>query len=313
MNERNEPTTGTAEPLAGPAQMDPATEAFVTHRNLLFTVAYEMLGSAADAEDVLQETWLRWMTVDLTQVHDQRAYLVRITTRRSLDRLRTMKRRKEAYVGPWLPEPLLTTPDVAENLELAESVSMALMLVLETLSPTERAVFVLREVFDVSYDEIATTVSKTPAAVRQIAHRARQHVQARRPREAISPSQARAALVSLQRALETSDLQGLLDVLAPDVVLISDGGGVKQAAPRPITGAEKAARFIVGGLGKAQVTLTGDPTVVNGNPALVLRVNGEIDGVIAVQVEDARITGLYYVRNPRKLTRIASETPLTLR
>ncbi|MEU7834880.1 MULTISPECIES: RNA polymerase sigma-70 factor [unclassified Nonomuraea] len=313
MNERSEPTTGTAEPLAGPAQMDPATEAFVTHRNLLFTVAYEMLGSAADAEDVLQETWLRWMTVDLTQVHDQRAYLVRITTRRSLDRLRTMKRRKEAYVGPWLPEPLLTTPDVAENLELAESVSMALMLVLETLSPTERAVFVLREVFDVSYDEIATTVSKTPAAVRQIAHRARQHVQARRPREAISPSQAQAALESLRRALETSDLQGLLDVLAPDVVLISDGGGVKQAAPRPITGAEKAARFIVGGLGKAQVTLTGDPTVVNGNPALVLRVNGEIDGVIAVQVEDARITGLYYVRNPRKLTRIASETPLTLR
>ncbi|MFG1967260.1 RNA polymerase sigma-70 factor [Nonomuraea sp. NPDC049028] len=313
MNERSEPATGTAEPLAGPAQMDPATEAFVTHRNLLFTVAYEMLGSAADAEDVLQETWLRWMTVDLTQVHDQRAYLVRITTRRSLDRLRTMKRRKEAYVGPWLPEPLLTTPDVAENLELAESVSMALMLVLETLSPTERAVFVLREVFDVSYDEIATTVSKTPAAVRQIAHRARQHVQARRPREAISPSQAQAALESLRRALETSDLQGLLDVLAPDVVLISDGGGVKQAAPRPITGAEKAARFIVGGLGKAQVTLTGDPTVVNGNPALVLRVNGEIDGVIAVQVEDARITGLYYVRNPRKLTRIASETPLTLR
>ncbi|MEV6158137.1 RNA polymerase sigma-70 factor [Nonomuraea sp. NPDC052129] len=313
MNERSEPTTGTAEPLAGPAQMDPATEAFVTHRNLLFTVAYEMLGSAADAEDVLQETWLRWMKVDLTQVHDQRAYLVRITTRRSLDRLRTMKRRKEAYVGPWLPEPLLTTPDVAENLELAESVSMALMLVLETLSPTERAVFVLREVFDVSYDEIATIVSKTPAAVRQIAHRARQHVQARRPREAISPSQARAALESLQHALETSDLQGLLDVLAPDVVLISDGGGVKQAAPRPITGADKAARFIVGGLGKAQVTLTGDPTVVNGNPALVLRVNGEIDGVIAVQVEDARITSLYYVRNPQKLTRIASETPLTLR
>ncbi|WP_433519272.1 RNA polymerase sigma-70 factor [Nonomuraea sp. CA-143628] len=313
MNEHSEPTTGTAEPLAGPAQMDPATEAFVTHRNLLFTVAYEMLGSAADAEDVLQETWLRWMTVDLTQVHDQRAYLVRITTRRSLDRLRTMKRRKEAYVGPWLPEPLLTTPDVAENLELAESVSMALMLVLETLSPTERAVFVLREVFDVGYDEIATTLSKTPAAVRQIAHRARRHVQDRRPREAISPSQARAALESLQYALETRDLQGLLDVLAPDVVLISDGGGVKQAAPRPITGAEKAARFIVGGLGKAQVTLTGDPTVVNGNPALVLRVNGEIDGVIAIQVEDARIIGLYYVRNPRKLTRIAAETPLTLR
>jgi RNA polymerase sigma-70 factor (ECF subfamily) len=301
MDERSEPTTGTAEPLTGGDRLDSATEAFVTHRNLLFTVAYEMLGSAADAEDVLQETWLRWMKVDLAQVHDQRAYLVRITTRRALDRLRTMKRRKEAYIGPWLPEPLLTTPDVAEDVELAESVS------------TERAVFVLREAFDVSYDEIATAVSKSPAAVRQIAHRARRHVEARRPREVISPSQARAALESLRHALETRDLQGLLDVLAPEVVLISDGGGIKQAAPRPITGAEKAARFIVGGLGKAQVALTSDPTVVNGNPALVLRVDGEIDGVIAIQVEDARITGLYYVRNPQKLTRIASETPLTLR
>ena len=238
---------------------DPATETFVAHRNLLFTVAYEMLGSAADAEDVLQETWLRWVKVDLGQVRDQRAYLVRITTRQSLNRLRTMKRRKEAYVGPWLPEPLLTAPDVAEDVELAESVSMALMLVLETLSPTERAVFVLREAFDVSYDEIAAAVDKSPAAVRQIAHRARQHVDARRPREVVSPSETRAALESFQRALETRDLQGLLDVLAPEVVLVSDGGGVKQAALRPIIGAEKVVRYIVGGLGKTEGTLTSRP------------------------------------------------------
>ncbi|MFG1681216.1 RNA polymerase sigma-70 factor [Nonomuraea sp. NPDC049269] len=313
MNERSEPTTGTAEPLAGGDPMDSATEVFVAHRNLLFTVAYEMLGSVADAEDVLQETWLRWMKVDMGQVRDQRAYLVRITTRRSLDRLRTMRRRKEAYVGSWLPEPLLTTPDVAEDVELAESVSMALMLVLETLSPTERAVFVLREAFGVSYDEIAATVGKNPAAVRQIAHRARRHVDARRPREVISPSEARTALESLRRALETRDLQGLLDVLAPEVVLVGDGGGVKKAAPRPITGAGKVSRLIIGGLGKAGVAVTGDPTVVNGNPALVLRLDGEIDGVIAIRVEDTRITGLYYVRNPEKLTRIASEIPLTLR
>ena len=292
---------------------DPATEAFVAHRNLLFTVAYEMLGSAADAEDVLQETWLRWVKVDLEQVRDQRAYLVRITTRQSLNRLRTMSRRKEAYVGPWLPEPLLTAPDVAEDVELAESVSMALMLVLETLSPTERAVFVLREAFDVGYDEIAAAVDKSPAAVRQIAHRARQHVDARRPREVVSPSETRAALESFQRALETGDLQGLLDVLAPDVVLVSDGGGVKQAALRPIIGAEKVARLFFGGLGKTEGTLTADPTVVNGNPALVVRLDGEIDGVMAIRVEDARITGLYYVRNPEKLTRVESETPLTLR
>ncbi len=292
---------------------DPATETFVAHRNLLFTVAYEMLGSAADAEDVLQETWLRWVKVDLGQVRDQRAYLVRITTRQSLNRLRTMRRRKEAYVGPWLPEPLLTAPDAAEDVELAESVSMAMMLVLETLSPTERAVFVLREAFDVSYDEIAAAVGKSPAAVRQIAHRARQHVDARRSREVVSPSETRAALESLQRAFETRDLQGLLDVLAPEVVLVSDGGGVKQAALRPIIGAGKVVRFIVGGSGRMEATLTSDRTVFNGNPALVLRLDGEVDGVLAIRVEGARITGLYYIRNPEKLTRVESETPLTLR
>ncbi|MGJ6965891.1 RNA polymerase sigma-70 factor [Streptosporangium sp. G11] len=290
-----------------------ATEAFVAYRNLLFTVAYEMLGSAADAEDVLQETWLRWVKVDAEQVRDQRAYLVRITTRQSLNRLRTMRRRKEAYVGSWLPEPLLTAPDVAEDVELAESVSMALMLVLETLSPTERAVFVLREAFDVGYDEIAAAVGKSLAAVRQIAHRARRHVDARRPREVVSPSETRAVLESCRRALEAGDPQGLLDVLAPRVVLIGDGGGVKHAALRPVIGAEKVVRMVIGGLGRAEGTFTIAPTVVNGNPALVVHLDGEIDGVMAVRVEDARITGLYYVRNPEKLTRVESETPLTLR
>ncbi|MFJ8579784.1 RNA polymerase sigma-70 factor [Micromonospora sp. NPDC093277] len=292
---------------------DSATEAFVAYRNLLFTVAYEMLGSAADAEDVLQETWLRWVKVDVGQVHDQRAYLVRITTRQSLNRLRTLKRRKEAYVGPWLPEPLLTAPDVAEDVELAESVSMALMIVLERLSPVERAVFVLREAFEVGYDEIAEAVGKSPAAVRQIAHRARRHVDACRPREVVSPREARAAVESLQRALETGDLQGLLDVLAPEVVLVGDGGGIKQAVPRPIIGAEKVSRLFFGGLGKVKGTLTSEPTVVNGSPALLVHLDGEIDGILAVRVEDARITGLYYVRNPEKLTRIESENPLTLR
>ncbi|MFB6960985.1 RNA polymerase sigma-70 factor [Streptomyces sp. NPDC056309] len=292
---------------------DPATEAFIAHRNLLFTVAYEMLGSAADAEDVLQETWLRWVEVDLAQVRDQRAYLVRITTRQSLNRLRAMKRRKEAYVGPWLPEPLLTAPDVAQDVELAESVSMALMLVLETLSPTERAVFVLREVFEVGYDEIAAAVDKSPAAVRQIAHRARRHVDARRPRKVVSPSETRAALESFQRAFETGDLQGLLDVLAPEVVLMSDGGGVKQAALRPVVGAEKVVRMFVGGAGKVRGKLTIDATLVNGGPALFVRLDGEIDGIMAARVEDARIIGLYYVRNPEKLSRVESETPLTLR
>jgi RNA polymerase sigma-70 factor (TIGR02957 family) len=290
-----------------------ATESFLAHRNLLFTVAYEMLGSAADVEDALQETWLRWVNVDLAQVRDQRAYLVRITTRQALNRLRTLKRRKESYVGPWLPEPLLTTPDVAEDVELAESLSMAMMLVLETLTPTERAVFVLREAFDVSYDEIAVAVDKTPTAVRQIAHRARQHVDARRPREVVTASETRAAVAALQGALQAGNLQGLLDVLAPEVVLVSDGGGIKQAALRPIVGAQKVVRFIIGGTGKTNAAITVDTTVVNGNPALVVRLDGEVDGVIAIRAEGTRITGLYFVRNPEKLTRIEAETPLTLR
>ncbi|GAA5050001.1 RNA polymerase sigma-70 factor [Nocardia callitridis] len=292
---------------------DAATDTFVAHRNLLFTVAYELLGSAADAEDVLQETWLRWVDVDLTTVLDQRAYLVRITTRQALNRLRTMQRRREAYLGPWLPEPMLTSPDVADDVELAESVSMALMLVLETLTPTERAVFVLREVFDVSYDEIAEALDKTPATVRQIAHRARRHVEARRPRATATPHQAREALASFQRALATGDPTRLLDVLAPDVVLLADGGGVKLASRVPIVGAEKVSTLLVRGIAKAGVQLVGEPTAVNGNPALLMRIDGEVDGVLAVKMEGDRITGLYYVRNPHKLTRIDAENPLALR
>jgi RNA polymerase sigma-70 factor (ECF subfamily) len=310
------PVDGLDEPTARPeidhGRMDDATAIFVAHRNLLFTVAYEMLGSAADAEDVLQETWMRWVGVELDAVRDRRAYLVRITTRQALGRLRTLGRRKESYVGPWLPEPLLTAPDVVDNVELAESMSMALMLVLETLSPTERAVFVLRDVFDLGYDEISAAVDRSPATVRQIAHRARQHVAARRPREVTSPDQTRSVLESFQRALTTGDLQGLLDVLAPDVVLLTDGGGIKRAALRPITGAAKVGTYILGGTGKAGVVLTGVPSIVNGNPGLIVRVNDEVDGILTVRVENARIAGLYYVRNPRKLTHIDAETLLTL-
>ena len=292
---------------------DPATAAFVAHRNLLFTVAYEILGSAADAEDVLQETWLRWSGVDLDTVRDRRAYLVRIATRQALNRLSAMQRRKEVYVGPWLPEPLRTAPDVAEDVAFAESVSLALMLVLETLAPLERAVFVLREAFDVGYDEIAAAVDRSPAAVRQIAHRARQHVDARRPRAVVSPGETRAALASFQRAIETGDVPGLLEVLAPEVVLIADGGGVKQAALRPVIGAGKVVRLMLGGLGKLAGTFTAAPIMVNGNPALVLHLDGALDGVIAIRVEGARITGLYYVRNPAKLSRVEVETALTRR
>ncbi len=289
---------------------DPATGAFLAHRNLLFTVAYEMLGSAADAEDVLQETWLRWAGVDLAAVRDQRAYLVRITTRQALTRLRVLGRRKESYVGSWLPEPLLTAPDVAEDAELADSVSMAMLLVLETLVPTERAVFVLREVFALAYDEIAGALGKSPAAVRQIAHRARAHVAARRPRGAVSPAQTRDALAAFQRAAETGDLQGLLDILAPDVVFLGDGGGIVQSVRVPVVGASRVARLLATGLTRIAPVASLQPAQVNGYPALILRLNGELDSVIAVRIDDGLITGLYAVRNPEKLSHMEQETAL---
>jgi RNA polymerase sigma-70 factor (ECF subfamily) len=289
---------------------DPATEAFLAHRNLLFTVAYEMLGSAADAEDVVQETWLRWAGVDLGTVRDPRAYLVQVTTRQALGRLRTLGRRKESYIGPWLPEPLLTVPDVAEDAELADSVSLAMLLVLETLTPAERAVFVLREVFDVPYDEIAEAVSKSPAAVRQIAHRARAHVAARRPRGPASPAEASAALAAFQRATETGDLQDLLDILAPDVVFLGDGGGIVQAVRVPVAGATKVGRLLAVALERIAATASLEPAQVNGYPALVLRLDGEVDSVITVRMDDGLITGLYAVRNPEKLSHMAQETIL---
>jgi len=291
-------------------RLDPAIAAFLTHRNLLFTVAYEMLGSAADAEDVLQETWLRWAGVDLDTVENQRAYLVRITTREALTRLRILGRRKESYVGPWLPEPLLTAPDVAEDVELADSVSMAMLLVLETLTPTERAVFVLREVFDFEYQEIGRALDKSPAAVRQIAHRSRSHVAARRPRGNVSPNQARAALEAFQRATETGDLQRLLDILAPDVVFLGDGGGVKQAVLRPIVGADRVGRLLTAGLRRIAAVATIEPTEVNGHPALILRIDGELDTVVAGRIDDGLVTGLYAVRNPEKLSHMGRETSL---
>jgi RNA polymerase sigma-70 factor (TIGR02957 family) len=296
--------------MPGTPRADPATEAFLAHRNLLFTVAYEMLGSAADAEDVLQETWLRWAGVDLGAVRDQRAYLVRIATRQALGRLRTLRRRKESYTGPWLPEPLLTAPDVAQDVELADSVSMAMLLVLETLAPTERAVFVLREVFDLAYDEIAAALGKTPAAVRQIAHRARGHVTARRPRGVVSRAETRDALAAFQRAAETGDLQQLVDILAPDVVFLGDGGGIAQAARTPIVGVGRVARFLAAGLGRIPATASIQPAEVNGYPALILRLNSAVDTVLAVRIDDGLITGLYAVRNPEKLSHMKQETTL---
>jgi RNA polymerase sigma-70 factor, ECF subfamily len=276
---------------------------FVAHRSLLFTVAYEMLGSAADAEDVLQEAWLRWAEVDHSQVRDPRAYLIRVVARQALNQMRTLSRRREEYVGEWLPEPLLTSPDVAEDVELAESVSIAMLTVLETLGPTERVVFVLREVFEIPYGEIAEATGKSAATVRQIARRAREHVAARRPRVQVSRSEQQAVVERFLVALRSGQLQELMEVMAPDVVLIADGGGLVAAVRSPICGAEPVAKL----LARAnRVVAAFETTTVwlNGAPAGRIEFDGELSAAVSLVVENGRVTRIYVMRNPRKLARL---------
>jgi RNA polymerase sigma-70 factor (ECF subfamily) len=271
---------------------------FVTYRSLLFTVAYEMLGSAQDAEDVVQETWLRWSRIELDEVRDPRAYLVRIVTRQALNRLRTLSRRREEYVGEWLPEPLLVDSDVAQDAELAENVSIAMLTILETLRPVERAVFVLHEVFDVPYEEIAEVVGKTQSAVRQIAHRARAHVAARRPRMQIGRALQKEVVENLLAAFTSGNVEELLKVLAPDVVLVADGGGQVPAARKPIIGAARVAAFLA--RAAALPDLVTSVASFNGMPGLRVEVAGT-PIVVSVSVEDGRITRIYAIANPLKL------------
>jgi RNA polymerase sigma-70 factor (TIGR02957 family) len=280
---------------------------FVTHRGLLFTVAYEMLGSAVDAEDVVQETWLRWAEVDHAEVRDPRAYLVRMVTRQALNRLRTVSRQQEDYVGEWLPEPLLTSPDVADDAELAENVSIAMLTVLETLGPAERAVFVLHEVFETPYDEIAEVVGKTPAAVRQIAHRAREHVAARRPRMQVDRAEQEATLQKFMAAVTSGDVQGLVEMLAPDVVLIADGGGLVPAARKPLMGAERVMAFLARVADLADLVAT--TAWLNGMPGARFNVAGD-DTAVSLVIENDLITRIYAIRNPNKLGRLEAVSEL---
>ncbi len=279
---------------------------FVVHRGLLFTVAYEMLGSAADAEDVLQESWLRWADVDRSRVRDPRSYLIRVVTRQALNRMRRLSRSREDYVGEWLPEPLLTSPDVAEDVELAESVSIAMLTVLETLGPAERAVFVLREVFEMPYGEIAEAIGKPAATVRQIARRAREHLADRRPRVQVSQLEQQAVVERFLAALRTGQLQELMEVLAPDVVLIADGGGLAAAALAPVHGAGQVARVLARA---SQYTFASTTVWLNGAPAGLIEVAGE-PAAVSLVVEDGRVSRVYLVRNPRKLTRLVEPADL---
>ncbi|MGE2734795.1 RNA polymerase sigma-70 factor [Mycolicibacterium vaccae] len=280
-------------------------ERFTHLRPLLFTIAYEILGSATEADDVLQDSYLRWAEVDLSTVTDTKAYLARLVTRQSLNALRAQSRRREDYVGPWLPEPLLTEQDPSADVLLAESVSMAMLVVLETLSPDERAVFVLREVFGFGHDEIAATLGKTTAAVRQMAHRAREHVQSRRKRfEPVDPKVSTELTARFFTAAATGDLDGLMAMLAPDVVWTADSDGKVSAARRPVSGADRVARLIMG-----FVRLAGDqgrvePAVYNSAPALVLYLGDNLEGVVTFEVVDGRITNFYAMRNPEKLVAV---------
>jgi len=284
---------------------------FVAHRSLLFTVAYEMLGSAVEAEDVVQETWLRWVAVDQREVQHPRAYLVRIAARQALNRLRSVARRREDYVGEWLPEPLETGPDVAADVELVESVSIAMLTLLETLASAERVVFVLREVFDTPYDEIAEVVGKSPAAVRQIAHRAREHVAARRPRMRVGPAEQLAVVESFMAAVTTGEVQALMALLAPEVVMIADGGGVVPSVRTPVTGSQRVAALLAR-LAEV-VDLRATITWFNGTPGLRLDVDHNGDRVsvaIDLVVEAAGISRIHAINNPHKLGRLGTVVEL---
>ncbi|WP_419992482.1 RNA polymerase sigma-70 factor [Streptomyces boninensis] len=278
------------------------TDPFLEHRRLLFGAAYRMLGTVTDAEDVLQDAWLKWQQADRASVHNPRAYLVRTVTNLSLNRLTSARATREKYVGPWLPEPLLTAPDVAEDAERADAVSAALLVVLETLKPVERAVFVLREAFGYSHAEIAGFLDRPEATVRQIALRARKHVQERKPRADTDPAQRRAIVERFLAAASGGDLNNVLELLAPDVTAWSDGGGKVTAARRPLYGPDHVARWLLGVLAKpGYAGLRLEPAVLNGELSVLFTLGGYPVGSLSFDLTDDRMANLRFQVNPDKL------------
>jgi RNA polymerase sigma-70 factor (TIGR02957 family) len=293
-------------------------EVFEANRELLFAVAYRMLGTVADAEDAVQDAWLRWSTAPRSDVTDPRAYLARTVTHIALNRLRSARARRETYIGSWLPEPLLTAtaPDSSDRAELAESVSLAMLVVLESLTPEERAVFVLHEVFGFTHAEIAAAIGRTDTSTRQLMHRAREHVQARRPRFDVDAAQQREVTQRFLAAAMGGDIDKLMMVLAPDVTLVADGGGKVQAPPRPITGASKVARFLAaaarpfGGISISDVTI--DAAEINGGPGTLVMVGGKPIAAVVMVVADGRIAAIQIVVNPDKLRGLSAGRTLSL-
>ncbi|MGC5311386.1 RNA polymerase sigma-70 factor [Micromonospora zamorensis] len=281
------------------------------HRNLLFSVAYRILGTAADAEDVVQDAWIKWSAADRAQVADPRAYLTRIVSNLAMDRLRSTRHKRETYVGPWLPEPILTTGDTADAVTTAESVSMAMLVVLETLSPLERAVFVLKEVFDLSHAEIAEAVDRSEAAVRQAAHRAREHVRARRPRFVADRSRQHEVTRRFFAAATGGDINALMELLSPDVTLWTDGGGKVRQAMRPVVGAQTVAAWFaaIGTVtyqGVEPADMSAEMVEINGGLGMVFRGPGRVVATVTVEVDaGGRIIAIHNVANPHKLRAIA--------
>jgi RNA polymerase sigma-70 factor, ECF subfamily len=286
------------------------TTAFTEQRRRLMGVSYRILGSIADAEDVVQEAWLRWSAIDTAKVENPEAFLTTVVTRLSLDRLRALKARREVYSGPWLPEPVAADADPEAAAELADSLSMALLVVLETLSPLERAAFVLREVFAEPYDVVAEILGRDQAAVRQLVHRARQHVDAGGARYRADRATHIEVVQRFMAACQNADLDALLAVLAPDVVLVSDGGGVGKAPVRPIAGEDKVGRFMIGATSKGVAEATVGLEVFNGQVGLVVRLHGRAITALAFRIADERIQTLHLLANPEKLAALDAPIPL---
>ncbi|MFD4630999.1 RNA polymerase sigma factor SigJ [Streptomyces sp. NPDC058284] len=288
---------------------DSVTDVFEEHRSVLMGVAYRMLGRVVDAEDVVQEAWLRWSASDRGQVREPRAYLVRVTTRLAIDRLRHLQSRREAYVGPWLPEPCVTefgptVPDTAERAVLADSVSLAVLVVLESLSPLERAVFVLREAFGFPFSEIALTLDRSEAAVRQLAGRARKHVDAGRPRYKVDPAERRDLTERFLAAATEGDLDGLMSLLAPDVRLVGDAGGKSKAPLRVLESADKVGRFL-SSTAAGVIRTAGEVEIrfgeLNGAASAHIFLDGKLDSVFQLDVAEGLVQKIYIIRNPDKL------------
>ncbi|MXP21133.1 sigma-70 family RNA polymerase sigma factor [Gordonia sp. HNM0687] len=287
---------------------------FTELRPLLFTVAYEILGSATDADDVLQESYLRWADVDLATVLDTKSYLAKIVTRQALNALRSSSRRREQYIGPWLPEPiLLDERDASDDMVLAESVSTAMLVVLESLGPDERAVFVLREVFGFAHDEIAEMIGRSAASVRQTAHRARAHVHARRPRfEPVDDARAAEVTEAFLAAASSGQVETLMAMLAPDVVFTADSDGKASAVRRPIRGALAVSRLLSGftRVGTRYPDLRVEPAIVNSMPGMRVYFEGRLQGVFVIELSHGLIHNIFAIRNPDKLTGIETRRPI---